>query len=96
MDSEPVGGVLPSWAESVSSTWLVMFHLPCVLESTWSQNLRERLAILSCLLRKVYVCEEWVASCAGIPPSMKSEQVEELLKCWRRNWNVLLGLKWSE
>ncbi|EJK70392.1 hypothetical protein THAOC_08255 [Thalassiosira oceanica] len=45
----------------------------------------ERLAMLSCLLRKVYVDEEWVAQeylrrCkAG---AWKSEQDEESLKCW--------------
>ena len=32
MDSEPVGGVLSSWAVSASSTWLDMFHLPCILD----------------------------------------------------------------
>ena len=39
--------------------------------------------MLSCLLHKMYVCEEWVASSAGIPPPMKSKQDEELLKCWK-------------
>ena len=67
MDSEPVGGVLSSWAVIASSTWLDMFHLPCILDLL--VRTYEQLAMLSCLLRKVYIDEEWVAQ--GIPPPMQ-------------------------
>ncbi|EJK77243.1 hypothetical protein THAOC_00936, partial [Thalassiosira oceanica] len=85
VDSEPVRGV-PSVVEVGCERF---FNLAGYISSPRRTNLGvrtyERLAMLSCLLRKVYVDEEWVAQeylrrCkAG---AWKSEQDEESLKCW--------------
>jgi len=51
--------------------------------------------MLSCLLRKVYIDEEWIAQeylrrCkAGISGKGKENDEDSLDKCWSRTWNVI-------